>query len=1191
MKIIKGMFICLTALIIFSAAASAEEQALLIPLSVKMQTERILEHPDISSAYFIGDDKYIVSYSYSPDNRKIIWESKTGRKIFEVKDRDMSYSYETMRAVSYKNNDREIAVYDLNTGNKIRTLSSPAKGYGYLYFLQKGKYLCGNFEKTRYLWDVDTGKIVFSETGVTDYPWFWIYETKNGNILISNNSKDSDEAGLWNTDNWEKIGAYKSHSGGVYGVSLSKDGKLLSTSGSKDGRAILWDVNNRSKIHTFEGHSGLVFQSLYEDRGLYMTSGYEDKKRIFWDLKTGDKLFTLSCKADLPEFSFIGESQYLATACKGEQQSIDIYDLKKGVKIKTLSGHSLPVRSIASYGKTPPYTLLSSSPKEVILWDLANARQFLSFKTGGDYKAGHYYFFTPPDYKTFAVYTGGGEITYWDTATGQKIRSFAGRIDGGDYNYSDISFSSDGKIMLAKQTKDKTMTVFETATGRKLDVIKGYNEAPSVTFGSKSGLGILTKEEKGKLRILQMSVPKNLVDEQYYAGDKAAGALLLERDEKIKELASPRGEFETTAEYQARLKAADTEKARLTNQYGRKIEAVIAQAQKRLYPYSANVALGRYDADKGGFEADFAGQKMLFPVPRAKAILLAKHRENVRVEGMLRYHSADYAQLVNAYLVDETAQEKFAFGLHTGDAAVASTQRFLPNLTIKAIALGEPSGNGIIDAGETGKIVIRAANNGKGTAFGVSLVLSATNSKGLRFAEKTIVGTISPQEEKDISVDITASEEEAVSADVTLKAILTESSDFDSQPVILSFKTKKYQPPLLQIARVDIEDADGGRIIGRGREVTLTLTIQNAGDGIARRVAAAMEVGNKDIRVFSSNKISIGTLRPGESKKAGFAIAVTQKYKGARALPIAFTVTEEHEKYSVRPDIKLALGEEAPEIKVVKVETRETATAISAVDDIRLTPNLKAQQKIFGADDVAVIIGIERYQSLPKTDFSYNDAKLVREYMRALGFAERNIEYLVDDRATLSAIKKVVETRLPNIVKPSSRVLIYYSGHGSPDAATGEAYIVPFDGDPQYLADTAYPLRRLYEKLGRLPAKDILVVTDACFSGTGGRTVLAKGARPIVMMDETRKPRVPDNVIVLSATQGAQISTFFPEKEQGLFTYYFLKALQEGKKDVYSIYQYVKPLVEDEARRLNVSQSPTLSPDPEKLKGRFGLSK
>ena len=296
----------------------------------------------------------------------------------------------------------------------------------------------------------------------------------------------------------------------------------------------------------------------------------------------------------------------MAAACKDEQQNIDIYDFKKGVKVKTLSGHTAPVKSIAAYLKTGSPKLLSSSPKDVILWDLTDFRQLLVFKTTGDYKAGYYYFIAPPDYKTFAVYPGGSEIGYWNAENGEKIRGFAARIDGGSYNYSDISFSPNGKIMLAKQLNDKTITFFEVATGRKLDVIKGYSEAPSIVFEGKTGLGLLVKEEKGKLRVLQMSVPQNLVDEQYYEGDKAAAALRTERDEKIKELASPRGEFETTAEYRARLRTADTEKLRLNNQYERKIAAVIAEAQKRLYPYSAGISLGRYDADRGGFEADFA---------------------------------------------------------------------------------------------------------------------------------------------------------------------------------------------------------------------------------------------------------------------------------------------------------------------------------------------------------------------------------------------------------------------------------------------------------------------------------------------------------------------------------------------------------------------------------------------------------
>lgn len=39
------------------------------------------------------------------------------------------------------------------------------------------------------------------------------------------------------------------------------------------------------------------------------------------------------------------------------------------------------------------------------------------------------------------------------------------------------------------------------------------------------------------------------------------------------------------------------------------------------------------------------------------------------------------------------------------------------------------------------------------------------------------------------------------------------------------------------------------------------------------------------------------------------------------------------------------------------------------------------------------------------------------------------------------------------------------------------------------------------------------------------------------------------------------------------------------------IYEYIRPLVEDEAKQINVQQSPSISPDAEKIKGRFGLRK
>jgi uncharacterized caspase-like protein len=258
----------------------------------------------------------------------------------------------------------------------------------------------------------------------------------------------------------------------------------------------------------------------------------------------------------------------------------------------------------------------------------------------------------------------------------------------------------------------------------------------------------------------------------------------------------------------------------------------------------------------------------------------------------------------------------------------------------------------------------------------------------------------------------------------------------------------------------------------------------------------------------------------------------------------------------------------------------------TAIIDIHTIPDFKAIPR---QNDIAVIIGIENYQGVPKSDFSKSDAGIVKDYLKALGFQERNIELLIDERATFSGITKTIEAWLPNRLKKESKVFIYYSGHGAPEPKTGDAYMVPFDGDPNYLSVTGYSLKRLYENLGKLQVEEVVVLLDSCFSGAGGRSVLAKGARPLVMMSTSTV--LPSNIAVLSATQGSQISTSSPEKGHGVFTYYFLKALKDGKKTIAEIYEYIKPLVEDEAKQINVQQSPSISPDAEKLKGRFSLRK
>ena len=226
----------------------------------------------------------------------------------------------------------------------------------------------------------------------------------------------------------------------------------------------------------------------------------------------------------------------------------------------------------------------------------------------------------------------------------------------------------------------------------------------------------------------------------------------------------------------------------------------------------------------------------------------------------------------------------------------------------------------------------------------------------------------------------------------------------------------------------------------------------------------------------------------------------------------------------------------------------------------------------------AIVIGVENYrQKLPKADFADNDARIMAEYLtKVMGYPEENIVTLTNDRALKSDFEKYLGKWLPNNVEKDSSVFIYYSGHGAPNPKTGDAFLVPYDGDPSFIEETGYPLKRLYAKLDKLPAREIIVVLDSCFSGAGGRSVLAKGARPLVMnMD--KQVFHSDRIAILSASSGSQISSTYNEKGHGLFTYFFLKGIKEGNYEIGTLYNYLKPQVERIARKTyNNEQTPGL---------------
>ena len=225
----------------------------------------------------------------------------------------------------------------------------------------------------------------------------------------------------------------------------------------------------------------------------------------------------------------------------------------------------------------------------------------------------------------------------------------------------------------------------------------------------------------------------------------------------------------------------------------------------------------------------------------------------------------------------------------------------------------------------------------------------------------------------------------------------------------------------------------------------------------------------------------------------------------------------------------------------------------------------------------AVVVGVENYQAVARAEHASRDARAVKAHLKAAGYPERNIVFLVDQQAGKSSLDKYLDAWLPRNTDECSTVLFYFSGHGAPDAEKGEAYLMPWDADAKYTESTGYPVKRLYAKLNALKARRVLVAMDACFSGAGPRSVMAKGLRPLVSKVDDGGSAA-GRVGALTASASDELTGSDETSGHGLFTYHLLKALNArgGKATFKELFDSLSPKVRDAARRENRDQTPQL---------------
>jgi hypothetical protein len=461
------------------------------------------------------------------------------------------------------------------------------------------------------------------------------------------------------------------------------------------------------------------------------------------------------------------------------------------------------------------------------------------------------------------------------------------------------------------------------------------------------------------------------------------------------------------------------------------------------------------------------------------------------------------------------------------------------------------------------------------------------------FARDLYFGEIKAGQTQSKSLQLVAGMDTA-DTQATLKIKFTEQNGFPPDDKVLLFETRALQAPELYIADIGIDDFSGNNKIEPGEPVEVTVRVHNRGQGKAKGVVADIKRGEG---VFfaseTSGSFNLGDMDSGAYKDVKFNILTN---KTTSKLDVKLDLKESRSQFSqVNLPLNLAFDrvERTADQMVVTGKNTQQAIANAPSLSIDIEQNIP-QRSEAKSNRWGVILGIETYRNVPPVRFAKRDAETMRDYFsKVLGIPAANLYIKTNEEASLGEFKTIFDAKgwlSRNAGGKDSEIYIYFSGHGVPTADGKQAYLLPYDGNPNYAQSTAYDLASIYQNLGAIPAKSITMFLDSCFSGANrDNEIILADARPVFL---SSAPVVSaPHLAVFSASSGSQISSAWADMQHGLFSYFLMKGLQ-GEADSNQdkrisqneLNDYVSNQVKTQARRMGREQEPQLqSGDPSKV--------
>jgi hypothetical protein len=144
---------------------------------------------------------------------------------------------------------------------------------------------------------------------------------------------------------------------------------------------------------------------------------------------------------------------------------------------------------------------------------------------------------------------------------------------------------------------------------------------------------------------------------------------------------------------------------------------------------------------------------------------------------------------------------------------------------------------------------------------------------------------------------------------------------------------------------------------------------------------------------------------------------------------------------------------------------------------------------------VALLVGNNAYQNVPRLQTAVNDARSVGTTLRGLGFS-----VILAENQSRRAMSEAL-LAFDKAIEPGDIALFFFAGHGF--EIRGQNYLLPTDipevreGQEELIRDSAFPADRIIDRLQARGARTAVLVLDACrnnpFERSGGRGLKGSG--------------------------------------------------------------------------------------------------